>query len=355
MSSAVSPSVAFFTQGLRTPSSRFRVEQLLPALQERGLRCAVYAANPSNQGETRHWSPPPGSLRKMLRVAAVPVRVCQLPRALQHDVVVFQKPLLPFPSARLERAVARRRPCVFDLDDALYLKPGGRRWIAEIVDACAYTIAGSQHLAEQIAAPERTLVVPTVVDTARYAQRPPPSGQFTIGWTGIAHNLQELEPLVPVLQSVLRRTGGRLLLVAERFPAPWLRSLPVEAVAWSPEAELAALDRVHVGLMPLANTEFNQGKCAFKLIQYMARGIPVVASPIGANREVVRHGVHGFLATTPAEWSEALQALHADPDAALAMGLEARRRIEAEYSVQAVIGRYVQLFRRLSSASPGAA
>jgi glycosyltransferase involved in cell wall biosynthesis len=83
----------------------------------------------------------------------------------------------------------------------------------------------------------------------------------------------------------------------------------------------------------------------------MARGIPVVASPVGANREVVRHGEHGFLASTAAQWSEALHALHAEPDAALAMGLDARRRIEAEYSVQAVIGRYVELFRSLSGAA----
>src|SRR5688572_11645604 len=228
--------VAFYTQGLRTPSSRFRVEQLLPALRERGVGCTVYAASPSNQGETRGWSPRPGNLRKLLRVAAVPARICQLPWALRHELVVFQKPLLPFPSARLERVLGSRRPCVFDLDDALYLKAHGRRWIAEIVAACSYTIAGSQHLAEQIGVPERTLVIPTVVDTARYTPRPPPRGPFTIGWTGIAHNLQELEPLVPVLERVLKQTAGRLLLVAERFPATWLRRLPVETVPWSPEA-----------------------------------------------------------------------------------------------------------------------
>jgi glycosyltransferase involved in cell wall biosynthesis len=231
------------------------------------------------------------------------------------------------------------------------LKTNGRRWIDEIVAACSYTIAGSRHLAEQIGAPDRTLVIPTVVDTKRYAPRPPPEGPFTIGWTGIAHNLQELEPLVPVLEQVLRRTSGRLLLVAERFSAPWLRRLPVETVPWSPEAELDALSRMHVGLMPLADSEFNRGKCAFKLIQYMARGIPAVASPVGANQEVVRHGLDGFLANTPGEWLEALQTLHSEPDAAREMGRAARSRIESAYSVQAVIGRYVELFRALGAAA----
>ena len=342
------PSVGFYTQGLRTPSSRFRVEQLLPGLRERGLGCTVYAANPSNQGETRHWSPPQGLVRAALRLSAVPRRVCQMPWALRHDVVVFQKPLLPFPSARLERAVARKRPCVFDLDDALYLKTNGRGWIRDIVESCELIIVGNQHLAEWIDVPERTVIIPTVVDTWRYRPRPPVPGPFTIGWSGSSHNLRELEPLVPVLEQVLRHTGGRLLLVAERFPAAWLRALPVDTVQWSPEAEIEALGRMHVGLMPLADTEFNRGKCAFKLIQYMARGVPVVASPVGANRDVVRHGTDGFLASTSAQWRDGLHGVYEDPDAAQSMGQAARQRVEATYSVGAVIERYVELFSSLS-------
>ncbi|MEO8182777.1 MAG: glycosyltransferase family 4 protein [Deltaproteobacteria bacterium] len=345
------PKIAFYTQGFRTPSSRFRVEQLLPGLRDRGLDCSVYAANPSNQGETRHWSTPPGPLRVVLRLAGVPRRLCQLPWALRHDVIVFQKPLLPFPSARLERSIARKRPCVFDLDDALYLKTNGRRWIRDIIEVCERIIVGNQHLADQLGAPERTVVVPTVVDTLRYQPRPPPQGRFTIGWSGSAHNLRELEPLVPVLESVLRHTKGRLLLVAERFDASWLQRLHAETVQWSPRAEVEALGRMHVGIMPLADTEFNRGKCAFKLIQYMARGIPVVASPVGANRDVVRPGTDGFLASAPSEWADALHSVYSDPDAALSMGRQGRERVESEYSVSAVIGRYVELFRSLSGRS----
>jgi glycosyltransferase involved in cell wall biosynthesis len=345
------PSVAFYTQGLRTPSSRFRVEQLLPGLRDHGLECTVYAANPSNQGEVQSWSPPPGLVRAALRLAAVPRRVCQVPWALRHDVVVFQKPLLPFPSARLERAVARQRPCVFDLDDALYLKTNGRRWIRDIVEVCERVIVGNRHLAEWIDVPERTVVIPTVVDTWRYRPRPPLSGPFTIGWSGISHNLRELEPLVPVLEEVLRRTRGRLLLVAERFSAAWLRALPVDTVQWSPQAEIEALGRMHVGLMPLADTEFNRGKCAFKLLQYMARGVPVVASPVGANRDIVRHGTDGFLASTHAQWRDGLHAVYENADAAQSMGKQGRQRVEAAYSVSAVIERYADLFRALSPRS----
>jgi glycosyltransferase involved in cell wall biosynthesis len=341
------PKVAFYAQGLRTPSSRFRVQQLLPALTAAGLECTVYAANPSNQGETRHWSPP-ASLRGVMRWGALLSRLSQLPRARRHDVLVFQKPLLPFKSALFERRLGCLKPCVFDLDDALYLKKGGRQWIQRNAQACTRVIAGNAHLAEQLGVPERTLIIPTVVDSERYSLRPLPERPFTIGWTGIAHNLSELEPLVPVLRRVLKETRGRLLLVSERFPAAWIKELPVDTVQWTPEVEVEALARLHVGIMPLVDTPFNRGKCGFKLLQYMARGVPVVASPVGVNAEIVRPGAEGFLATRPEDWESALLQLHRDTDAAARMGQSARARVVAEYSVQAVSGRYVELFRSLA-------
>jgi glycosyltransferase involved in cell wall biosynthesis len=345
--SRTGPKVAFYAQGLRTPSSRFRVQQLLPALRREGLVCQVYAANPSNQGETEHWSPP-RSLRALFSYAGVLSRLSQQARARRHDVLVFQKPLLPFMTSLFERRLARIRPCVFDLDDALYVKKGGRKWIQGIAQACARVIAGNAHLAEQLGVPDRTLIIPTVVDSERYLPRPLPDRPFTIGWTGVASNLAEFDPLVPVLRRVLEETRGRLLLVCERFPRAWIKSLPVDTVRWTPQVEVEALADIHVGIMPLSDTPFNRGKCGFKLLQYMARGVPVVASPVGVNAEIVRPGTNGWLATRPDEWEDALIAMHRDADQAARMGRAGRSRVEAEYSVKAVSGRYVELFRSLA-------
>lgn len=342
--------VAFFTQGVRTPSARFRVEQLLPSLAERAIDSTILPASPSNQGELARYAPPPGLRREVLRAAAVPARIAQLRHYRDHDVAFIQKPLIFYPTSVLERWLSKRLPTVFDVDDAIHLKHAGlgRHHLRGIVDTVERVIVGNAHLAEVVDRPEKVTIIPTVVDSSRYTLRPDPERPFTIGWTGLSHNLAELEPLVPVLKSVLRETGGKLLLLSERFDAPWIRELPVEAMSWSPENEVAALGAVHVGLMPLRDTPFNRGKCGFKLIQYMARGIPSIAPPVGANREILRDGVDGFLANDLGEWRDALMALARAPERRAAMGRAARARVEERYSVSAVTPKYVELFRRLA-------
>ena len=104
----------------------------------------------------------------------------------------------------------------------------------------------------------------------------------------------------------------------------------------------------HVGVMPLADTPYNRGKCAFKLIQYMARAIPVVASPVGANRDVVREGVDGVFAVTDADWADHLMTLARDRDLRVRMGNAGRRRVEDAYSVSAVVPRYLEVLRTVS-------
>jgi glycosyltransferase involved in cell wall biosynthesis len=111
---------------------------------------------------------------------------------------------------------------------------------------------------------------------------------------------------------------------------------------------VSALDAAHVGIMPLEDIPYNRGKCGFKLIQYMARAIPVVASPYGANAEIVRNGIDGLHATSHDEWVSALMTLASDRDARLAMGAEARKRIELHYSVEAVAPLYRQVIRSVA-------
>lgn len=347
------PSVGFFTQGTRTPSARFRVHQFLPHFARVGLPHALYAANPSNQGELSGFAPPPGLRRELLRLAAVPARLAQLGRhARAHDIVFVQKPLIFFPTSAPERWAAARRPVVFDVDDSVHLKHGrfGRERIRRVVASASHIIAGNEHLAEVMGAPDKTTIIPTVVDAERYTPRPTPTGRFTIGWTGISHNLRELEPFAEMLARVLRETDAQLLLVAERFDTPWLKRLPAErlvTVKWSPASETSALAQVHVGLMPLAKTDFNLGKCGFKLIQYMARGIPGIATPWGANTSIVRHGVDGYLADTVDAWEDALMTLGRDPALRERLGRAARERFESNYSIAAVLPRFLEVFRRV--------
>ena len=111
--------------------------------------------------------------------------------------------------------------------------------------------------------------------------------------------------------------------------------------------EVTSVHRFDVGVMPLPDEPWALGKCAYKLIQYMACGLPVVASPVGMNREVVRHGVNGFLATTATEWEEALSLLASDAELRHRMGQEGRRLVEQQYCLQVTGPRVASLFRNL--------
>jgi glycosyltransferase involved in cell wall biosynthesis len=338
--------VAFFTQGIRVPAARFRVEALVPALNAH-VACTVLPASPSVYGDT-------GSLRGGWRALAKPLsivaRVRQLDEVDRADVIWLQRPMTEYFTTVFERYVAAHKPMVFDFDDAIFHNRWGleARKIRRIIDAARHVVAGNAYLAEFANEPDKTTIIPTVVDEQRYTPREDPEGPFTIAWTGMSHNLKELAPYVPALRRVLAETRGRLLVAADRLDAPFLDGLPVELVRWSPENEVSVLAAGHVGVMPLADTPYNRGKCAFKLIQYMARAIPVVASPVGANLEVVRDGVEGLFAVTDDDWADRLLTLARDRDLRMRMGSAGRQRVESAYSVTAVIPRYLEVLRAVS-------
>lgn len=341
--------VLFFTQGENVPSSRFRVMQFLPYLESTGMVCSVAVPYPSTSGDVR-WSWVRGAGRELFRPFHIASRIRQLRLMDGQDLAVIQKPLTSYPTSILERIVSDRAPVVFDLDDALYHNLFGldRRRIRRIMDLSRRIIVGNRYLADFAAEPDKTDIIPTVVDTQRYAVRPDPDGPFTIGWTGLSSNLRQLRPIAAVLERVLEQTGGRLLVLSDRLTGGWLKDLPVTFQRWSPETEVAALASVHVGIMPLADTPYNRGKCAFKLIQYMARGIPVVASPVGANPEVVGTDA-GFLSADQPAWRQALLALAGDPLLRKAMGRAARDRVEQHYSLDTAAPRYAAVLRRAAA------
>ncbi len=345
------PRVAFFTQGVKVPAARFRVDQLVPALTPH-LDCTVLPATPSVYGDVAS-----GRLHGDWRTLAQPLSIVSRLRQLRSgvldhvDVAWLQRPMVQYSSTALERHVAARVPTVFDFDDAIFHNKWGleARKLRRIFAAMAHIVVGNAYLAEFVGAPARTTIIPTVVDEHRYAPRPDPDGRFTIVWTGLSSNLKELAPYADALRGVLRDTGGRLVIIADRLDAPFLAGMDVEFVPWSPAVEVEALSAGHVGVMPIADTPYNRGKCGFKLIQYMARGMPVVASPVGANADIVRQGVDGLHARTNADWADALRTLAADRDLRVRMGAAARARVEASYSVTAVVPLVRDVVRRVMS------
>ena len=119
----------------------------------------------------------------------------------------------------------------------------------------------------------------------------------------------------------------------------------LEILPWTEETEVSLIQSMDIGVMPLHNTDWARGKCGYKLIQYMACGLPVVASPVGVNKDIVEHGVNGLLAETDAEWRSAIKTLLADAELRRRMGAAGCRKVEEYYSLQIWGPRVAQMLR----------
>jgi glycosyltransferase involved in cell wall biosynthesis len=163
-----------------------------------------------------------------------------------------------------------------------------------------------------------------------------------IGWTGSHSTLKYLDPVVPLLASISKRYGAKVLIICNKPPAfsfPGLVYIP-----WSEETEVADLRKIHIGLMPLVQDAWSEGKCGFKLIQYLSLGIPAVASPVGINRKIIDQGQNGFLCTSETEWEDALRTLLHDSTLRQKFGQSGREKIIREYSIQANAPVFLGLF-----------
>jgi glycosyltransferase involved in cell wall biosynthesis len=215
------------------------------------------------------------------------------------------------------------------------------------MSSAAAVSAGNPYLAERAleAGATRVEMIPTVVDLSRYGVRAlgMAEGKARIGWIGTPGTARLLSVIEDPLAAVVRDHGVTLTLVGVRSsPIP---TVQIEPRPWSEETEVAEIQRFDLGIMPLPDEPFERGKCGYKLIQYMACGLPVVASPVGVNRDIVRHGINGFLASTQDEWRDALARLAADPGLRARMGAAGRRMVEEHYSLAVTVPRIAALLR----------
>lgn len=281
--------------------------------------------------------------------------------ARQFDAVILQRKWLdPLEAHTLRHFVARdtkasqsapRRPRIFmDIDDATMLHETQlgliARWRLErrfhaTLDILDAACPGNEYLGSLLqknrrpAAPPLVLrIIPTAVDPAQYAVKNHVAATpVRLVWLGSASTLKYLEEASAALQAAAAAVPGlTLCVICDR--APGSLPLPVEFIPWSLESEKPAILRGDIGIAPMPDNRWTQGKCGFKIIQYMAAGLPVVASPAGVNGGLV-HGA-GLLAQSPAEWAGAIARLAGDVQLRRAYGAAGRRRVETDFSLQRV-------------------
>jgi glycosyltransferase involved in cell wall biosynthesis len=284
-------------------------------------------------------------------------RLATLLQTRRYDLLWIEKEALPWVPAWAELLFWRLAgtSIVADYDDAVFHAYGespsrlvrfmlGPKIDRLMAKADLVTVGNSYLGRRATAAGARAVAeLPTVVDLRHYPERKPVrSGEpFTIVWIGSSLTSSYLEPLRPVLRVLLDKVALRIVLIGAAPGA--LAELPVERVAWSLDSEAAELAQCDVGIMPLPDLPWERGKCGYKLLQYMASSLPVVASPVGANRQIVVPGETGFLAAGDADWASCLLQLALDPELRRRMGAAGRQRVAEHYSLAATAPRLVEL------------
>lgn len=314
-----------------------------------------------------------GAFAEALAAAGVELEAMPLARGMRRvrqflslrraDVVLLQRKLLPFWQLQILRGTAHR--LIYDFDDAMFQRdsysgksPNSwtrlmRFWAT--VYASDAVIAGNDYLRQRVASyveTQRVYTIPTCVAPGRYplAQHTRKGAAARLVWIGQQSTLSSLGRMNEHLAAVGRALPGLELRIICNVAAevPGLRVVPR---TWSSATEAAELADGDIGITWLPDDAWSRGKCGLRVLQFMAAGLPVVANPVGMNREQVIPGQTGFLASTPAEWAEAVVRLATDPQARQRMGQAARRSVEEHYSV----ARWGRLFAEVVAGTAGPA
>lgn len=329
----------FALYGPLAASNRYRLGQYVPGLATYGIDLRVSPLLGDDYLRCRFDG---GAIPLASMAKAGASRFADLLFNGDYDVSIVYSELFPLLPGWIERGLLRK-PYIYDFDDAFYLKyRSGRLSLARpilgnkfdaIIRGASAVTAGNHTLrsyAESFNA--NTHILPTVVDTRRYQPSEAEANDvFTVGWIGSPTTARFLAELVDPLAQLGSEGPVKLMVIGGK--APDIPNVGVEEIAWREDTEVELINRFDVGVMPLPDSDWARGKCAFKLIQYMACGIPVIASPVGANNDVVNPEC-GVLAATSEQWLEALRFFRDRPERRAAMGRAGRQRVVEQYSLQ---------------------
>jgi len=327
------------------PSGIFRVQYYQKPLRQFGVEmreCPSWAGVFPPQ---RKWLRPAWGLWNLVD------RAPDTLRSYGYDLVFFQRELLST-SVTWERFA--KRPRIFDVDDAVWTHRRGH-FAPKLARLCDHVICGNSFLAEEFSRWNPSVsVLPTPVDVHRFCpqkcehdpERP------IIGWMGLHTNIGFLYGIEPALREVLRRHPKAIFRIVSGA-APEFRSLPsdqVEYIRWTPANEARTIQEMTIGIMPLNDTVSARGKCSYKMLLYMACGLPVVVSPVGMNAEVLEQDNVGFGAASSCDWVERLDELLRNPELRSRMGAAGRNVVVQNYSVEVLAPRLAKTLHNVAGA-----
>ena len=322
-------SLAILTQGDSVASTRFRILQHLPVITRHDFNPVVLHAKYSA------YPPPPGNSRTKWFVHALYDSYNRTLKTNVSDICILQRELI---STLYTFESLIKIPILLDVDDAIFL---GSRFHAakKIAKRASVTICGNSFLADYFSQYSDVEIIPTAVDDNHFVPCiTDQNQQMIIGWSGASSGFKYLYSIEVALNAILEKNPDVILMIIADIPPNFslINFKRLIFKKWSFETEVSDLQQFTIGIMPLTDGLYERGKCSFKMLTYMAIGIPVVVSTVGMNIEVLAMGDCGYGAKTHDEWVDALQSLIRDESSARENGRVGRTIIENNYSTKII-------------------
>ena len=281
------------------------------------------------------------------------------------DIIIIEKELFPYLPYFFERVCLKNKKYIIDIDDAVFLNYELKKsyYFSKFLKnkfknlfANAYFVfAGSKFLIDYSKKNSNDVIhMPTVVDVNRYCVKTKntDNNSCVLGWIGTPstyHYFKLIEDVLIQVSENLKSYNINLVVhVIGAHRTEVVTGVNIKHLVWSESAEVDLINDIDIGIMPLLNTNWEKGKCAYKLIQYMACAKPVIASEVGENKIVVEHGVNGYLAKTKDDWIKYITELATDSYKMHQFGKNGRTKVELEYSISKNIEKMESIFNNTS-------
>jgi glycosyltransferase involved in cell wall biosynthesis len=343
-----------------SPSQRFRFEQYFEILKSKGFD---YRTQSFLDHDNWKYFAESGKilLKLMALVAGFAKRFSMLFTVSQYDFVFIHREITPLGPPVFEWIITSvyKKKLIYDFDDAIWLSDRRGetklfqflKWRSKVKSICkwSYKVSCGNAYLRDFAKQFNNCVVlnPTTIDTEKLHnpdlyKKNEQTHSLVIGWTGSYSTLKYLEDLQPVLNKIAENFDVSFLVIADRAPQIHLNSLTF--LKWNIATEMTDLLKFDIGIMPLPDDEWAKGKCGFKALQYMAMGIPTIASPVGVNSSIIEHGISGLLASSQEDWIKNLELLISNSQLQKSLKKNSRNKVISQFSVSSNAPTFLSLF-----------
>ncbi len=336
----------------KAPSQRFRFEQYFAILKENNFEFKMFSFYNAKTWQII-YSKGNFLLKTYGVIGSIITRIGMLFKLNDFDFVFIHRESCPIGPPFFEWFIAKvlNKKIIYDFDDAIWLTDEKARlsniircfWKVKYICKWAYKVScGNQYLANYASQWNyNTIINPTTIDTSYHTPKKPNLNNLpVIGWTGSHSTLKYLTPIIPILKEF--QDQFVLLVICNTDPLYDLKNYAF--VPWSEDNEIEALNRIDIGIMPLPQNEWSNGKCGFKALQYMALKKPVVVSPVGVNCDIIEHTKNGFLADSNKDWKTILLMLLQNFEIRKEVGEAGYKTLMDNYSVKSNTNTFLSLF-----------